>query len=350
MKRLSFIAGCAFVLLAANAGAHGIGESAAGRSTLEYVPLGIEHMLLGWDHLLFIAGVVLLAGELGRAAKLISLFVAGHSLTLIVATLAGWQLDATLVDVVIALSVAYVGVQGLHGRPADWRAVGVVVFGFGLIHGLGLSTRLQDLGIPDDGLLGKVIAFNVGVELGQLWALIIIFGLGILARRLIADRERWTRPAFAVLMATGLIAAAVLSFPGSEQRSQTELLSEASGCTERAAEPPPFSPGAGHPAKPFYGPDEAVPEQDLSHVIGDGYIVVRYSSALGSEQVRKLSRWLDSAGGLAVVAPHDRAEPELEATTATTTLICERLDTDVLAAFNERWKAELVRQRTQSAG
>ena len=122
-------------------------------------------MLLGWDQMLSIAGVVLLAGELARAAKLISLFVQGHSLTLLVATLSGWRVDATLVDVVIALSVVYVGVQGLRGRPFFFfffffspppppfffpRAGGPSArscSSFGLVHGLGLSTRLQDLGL-----------------------------------------------------------------------------------------------------------------------------------------------------------------------------------------------------------
>jgi len=95
LSRISAVVG--YLLLAAPpvASAHGIHGSAASLSTLEFVPLGIEHMLLGWDYLLFIVGVVLLAGKMGRAAKLISLFVAGHSLTLIVATLVGWQLDAT---------------------------------------------------------------------------------------------------------------------------------------------------------------------------------------------------------------------------------------------------------------
>jgi len=106
----------AFALLAGLANAHGIGEDAAGRSTIEYIPLGMEHMLLGWDHLVFIAGVLLLATGLKEAAKLISLFVLGHSITLIAATLAGWQLDATAVDVVIALSLVYVGVQGMAGK------------------------------------------------------------------------------------------------------------------------------------------------------------------------------------------------------------------------------------------
>jgi len=83
----------------------------------------------------------------------ISVCVAGHSLTLLAATLAGWQISATLVDVVIALSVVFVGVMGVRQGPRDWRLIGAAVFGFGLIHGLGLSTRLQHLGLPEDGLL-----------------------------------------------------------------------------------------------------------------------------------------------------------------------------------------------------
>src|SRR5215217_8542041 len=86
------------------------------RPLLEYVWIGFWHMVGGWDHLLFILGVVLIAGALKPAAKLISLFVAGHSLTLIVATVAGWKLNATFVDVVIALSLVYVGSKA-------WRAV-----------------------------------------------------------------------------------------------------------------------------------------------------------------------------------------------------------------------------------
>ena len=102
--------------------AHGIGDSAGDKSVLQFVPLGIEHMLLDWDHLLFILGVVLLSGNLGRAAKLISVFVVGHSLTLLIATIAGWQLNATFVDVVIALSLVYVGIQGIRAtRGAEDR-------------------------------------------------------------------------------------------------------------------------------------------------------------------------------------------------------------------------------------
>src|SRR5215210_6652383 len=147
--------------------AHGLaGGYDPGRAVLDYVWLGFWHMLAGWDHLLFIAGILLLAGSVKTAAKLISLFVLGHSITLLTATLAGWRLDPTLVDAVIALSLVYVGVQALRGRPENVRLMAAVDFGFGLVHGLGLSTRLQDLGLPDGGLVIRVVLFNVGVEVG----------------------------------------------------------------------------------------------------------------------------------------------------------------------------------------
>src|SRR5215210_7617717 len=129
--------------------AHGLdGNADPNRPVVAYLWLGIRHMLGGWDHLLFIAAVVLLAGGLRPAAKLISLFVLGHSLTLLVGTLAGWQLDPNGVDVVIALSLVYVGAEGFRRGRRDRRIVGAIVFAFGLVHGLGLSTRLQGLGLP----------------------------------------------------------------------------------------------------------------------------------------------------------------------------------------------------------
>jgi hydrogenase/urease accessory protein HupE len=190
--------------------AHGIADSARNKSVGEFVPLGIEHMLTGFDHLLFIAGVVLLAGTARRAAKLISLFVLGHSLTLLAATLSGWQISATLVDVVIALSVAYVGVLNLRGGEPDWRMVGGAVFGFGLVHGLGLSTRLQHLGLPDEGLLGRVIAFNVGVEIGQLVAIALVVSIGTLVLRRV-PLQQLRRAGAVAFVASGTLAAFSLS-------------------------------------------------------------------------------------------------------------------------------------------
>ena len=104
------------------AAAHGLSvDDDPNRPLIQYVVLGFEHMALGWDHLLFIIGCVLLAPTVGMAAKLITLFVLGHSLTLLVATLAGWKVNVTFVDVAIAFSVVFVGALGVWRRPLNWR-------------------------------------------------------------------------------------------------------------------------------------------------------------------------------------------------------------------------------------
>lgn len=189
--------------------AHGITGRATDLTTLEYVPLGIEHMLLGWDHLLFVLGVVLLAGRAQRAAKLLSLFVAGHSLTLILGTVLEWRLSPAFVDAVIALSVVYVAALGLKGRPDDWTVPCAVIFVFGIVHGLGLATRLQELGIPDAGLLGKTIAFNVGIEIGQLVAVLGFVALLWTVAPRIPHWPAVRQALFGVVAAVGAVAAAV---------------------------------------------------------------------------------------------------------------------------------------------
>src|ERR687893_886488 len=106
------------LVVPSTAWAHALfGDNDPNRPLIEYIPLGFWHMVAGWDHLLFITGVVLLAGNVRTAAKLITLFVAGHSLTLLVATLAGWQLNATAVDIVIAASLVFIAIVGLYGQP-----------------------------------------------------------------------------------------------------------------------------------------------------------------------------------------------------------------------------------------
>lgn len=105
------------------------------------------------------------------------MFVAGHSLTLLVATLAGWQVDAAVVDAIIVASVAYIGVRIVRGPPQRWEPTVVAIFLFGLAHCLGLSTRLQELPLPDGGaLVTRIVAFNIGVEIGQLAALSLMAG------------------------------------------------------------------------------------------------------------------------------------------------------------------------------
>jgi hydrogenase/urease accessory protein HupE len=327
------------LLVPAVSQAHALfGDNDPNRPVAEYLWLGFLHMVAGWDHLLFIVGVVLLAGTLGRAAKVISLFVLGHSITLLTATLAGWQLDATAVDVVIALSLVYVGVQGLRGRPESLRVFGAIVFAFGLVHGLGLSTRLQDLGLPDDGLVVRVVLFNVGVEIGQLSALAVIVGAGTLLARRVADTAEWRRAGYITLAAAGLVAAAVLSFPGEEETPVA-----ASGCKQATSQAPPPSPGSGHPPKSFYGPREQAPEADLAHVIGDGYLILRYRANLPAGSVRAIEALVTSGSQFVIAAPAPGQEEAVRAIQAEQTLSCERVETQALTEFRDEWIAR-VRQ------
>jgi hypothetical protein len=316
------------------------------RPVLEYVWIGFWHMVGGWDHLLFILGVVLIAGSLRPAAKLITLFVAGHSLTLLVATVAGWQVNATVVDVMIALSLVYVGVQGLRGRPDNFKLMGAIVFAFGLVHGLGLSTRLQDLGLPESGVVIRVILFNIGVELGQLTGLAIIVGLGtLIMRRLRVGREN-ARFAYAGLIVAGLLAAAVMSFPGDEVQQAADDGETVEGgttetCTQASATPPQVL-GGGHPAKAFYGPDEQAPDVDLTHVIGDGLVVFRYKPELAKRHHRALKEFVATQDPpYAIAAPDpEQAEP-IKAIAAFRTMTCSKPDMAAVKAFYDSWIAEL---------
>ena len=321
------------LLLPTVASAHALfGDSDPNRPLAEYLWLGFLHMVAGWDHLLFIVGVVLLAGTVGRAAKVVSLFVVGHSITLLTATLTEWQIDATTVDVVIALSLVYVGVQGLRGRPDDLRVFGAVVLAFGLVHGLGLSTRLQDLGLPDSGLVERVLLFNVGVELGQLAALSVIVGLGLLIRLIVTDATEWSRVAYISLAAAGLTAAAVLSFPAEDDEPL------AGGCAEEETQVAPLVPGADHPDKSFYGPEEPSPEADLDHVVGDGYLILRYRPDLPRDRIDAIEGLVDRA---VVAAPDPDQDKAIRAIQAEQTLACDTVDIETLAEFRDDWFARV---------
>jgi hypothetical protein len=338
----------------ATASAHALfGDSDPDRSLISYLWLGAGHMLLGWDHLLFLVGVLLLAGSLRSAAKLISLFVAGHSLTLFIATLAEWKLDATAVDVIIALSLVYVGAQGFRGRPESFRVFGSIVFGFGLVHGLGLSTRLQDLGLPEDGLVGRVLLFNVGVELGQLLALALIVGLGTLVARSQDARNRedeLRRYAFFAIAIAGIVAAAVISFSSasnSDSGSDKETVS-GGACTQERSNPPQVI-GGGHPAKQFFGPSEPAPDEDLTHVTGDGYVIVRYRPDIAAGDVEQLEAFVTAPESrqYVIAAPDPEQEEPLRVVTATRTLSCSSVDLEGLTTFRDDWFVELEQQQGQ---
>ena len=140
-----------------------------------YLKLGATHMLTGYDHLLFLFGVMFFLTRFLDIVKFITAFTLGHSITLIFATLYGIQANYFLIDAVIALTVIYKGFENLDGfkKYFNYQPPNLLwmVFGFGLIHGFGLSTRLQQLPLNPDSLLSNIIAFNIGVELGQIVAL-----------------------------------------------------------------------------------------------------------------------------------------------------------------------------------
>ena len=165
--------------------AHGV--SASDQQTmmeggiLAHIWIGAKHMVTGYDHLLFLVGVVFFLKNWKDIIRFISFFTIGHSLTLIAATLLGIQANDHLIDAVIALSVLYKGFENLNGFEKFFKSSApnllFMVFAFGLIHGFGLSTRLQQLSVGAEATLAKIVAFNVGVELGQIAALIPILFL-----------------------------------------------------------------------------------------------------------------------------------------------------------------------------
>ena len=160
--------------------AHGVPEATikamANASTLDYIYFGATHMITGYDHILFLIGIVFFLSNYMDIFKFITAFTIAHCITLIFATFYGITANAYLVDAVIAFSVIYKGFENLDGfkKYFSTRAPNLVlmVFIFGLIHGLGLATKIQDMTLSDDGLVTNILSFNLGVEIGQMIALL----------------------------------------------------------------------------------------------------------------------------------------------------------------------------------
>ena len=179
-----------FLLLSTTAYAHGISASEVQAmiegGNLRYIWLGATHMLSGYDHLLFLFGVVFFLTTTKDIIKFVTIFTIGHSITLIFATFMGITANYYLVDAVIAISVIYKafdnnkGFQNYLGMKSPNLLMMVLLFG--LIHGFGLSTRLQQLPLGEQNwdMLLKIISFNIGVEIGQIIAL--VFMLIVLTR------------------------------------------------------------------------------------------------------------------------------------------------------------------------
>jgi hypothetical protein len=161
--------------------AHGVAEDdkafieqSSGMQLLPFIYLGAKHMVTGYDHLLFLVGVIFFLYRMRDIGTYVTLFAIGHSVTLLYGVLSGTYVNPYIVDAIIGLSVVYKALDNLGafkrvlGLQPNTKAM-VLIFGF--FHGFGLATKLQEFTLSSEGLVPNILAFNVGVEIGQLLAL-----------------------------------------------------------------------------------------------------------------------------------------------------------------------------------
>jgi hypothetical protein len=196
------------------AGAHGVSgkdavflQSIQGAAIGPLMYLGAKHMVTGYDHLAFLVGVIFFLYRMKDIVQYVSLFTIGHSLTLLIGVLGGVRANPYIVDAIIGFSVVYKAFDNMDGftrffgfQPNTRAAVLV----FGLFHGFGLATKLQDFALSPNGLVANIVSFNIGVEIGQVVALTFV----LLALSYWRTRSGFLRHAFmtnAVLMACGFL-------------------------------------------------------------------------------------------------------------------------------------------------
>ncbi len=202
------------ICLGADALAHGVAEDdkafiegVSGMQLLPFIYLGAKHMVSGYDHLLFLVGVIFFLYRMKEIAAYVTLFAIGHSVTLLYGVLSNTHANAYIVDAIIGLSVVYKafdnlgGFQRILGCQPNTKAA-VLIFGF--FHGFGLATKLQAFTLAQDGLIANILAFNIGVEIGQILALSgILIAMGFW--RKMASFHRHVLVANSALMAAGFV-------------------------------------------------------------------------------------------------------------------------------------------------
>ena len=213
---LGFLATTFLMLLTVSAFGHTIEGSDAsfvqaidGPAVLPFIYLGAKHMVTGYDHLLFLVGVIFFLYRPKHVVQYVTLFAIGHSITLLFGVLADLRVNAYIIDAIIGLSIVYKAFENIDGfklllgfEPNTKMAV----FIFGLFHGLGLATKLQEFTISNNGLVTNIVSFNLGVEIGQILALSTVFILLSIWR----TNESYLRHAFATntaLMTGGFLLA-----------------------------------------------------------------------------------------------------------------------------------------------
>ena len=202
-----FASGSPAVAHAVTDGDKGYIMEISGIHLIPFTYLGAKHMVTGYDHLLFLFGVVFFLYKMKHVALYVSLFAVGHSTTMLAGVYFGWGVNSYLIDAIIGLSVVYKALDNLgayqrwFGVQPNTKAATLI---FGLFHGLGLATKIIDYEIAEDGLLPNLLAFNVGVEMGQLIALaMILIVMGFWRRNAGFWKHAYT--ANVVMMSAGFI-------------------------------------------------------------------------------------------------------------------------------------------------
>lgn len=201
-------------LLTSSVFAHGVAEDdklfieqSSGMQLIAFAYLGAKHMVTGYDHLLFLFGVIFFLYKMREVGVYVTLFAIGHSVTLLYGVISGTHVNPYIVDAIIGLSVVYKALDNvgaferLFGFQPNTKAA-VLIFGF--FHGFGLATKLQEFRLSQDGLIPNILAFNVGVELGQILALsAILIAMGFWRRADVFAHQAFS--ANVLLMAAGFV-------------------------------------------------------------------------------------------------------------------------------------------------
>ena len=194
--------------------AHGVDDSTKafllgneGTAFMAFLYIGAKHMLTGYDHILFLVGVIFFLYRPKDILIYVSFFTLGHSLTLLLGVLGDISINAYLIDAIIGFSIVYKGFDNLGGFQTLFGfqpSTKIAVLIFGLFHGFGLASKLQDFKMEKEGLITNLIGFNIGVEVGQFLALIFVLLLISIWRNFDSFR-RFSTITNTILMTTGFI-------------------------------------------------------------------------------------------------------------------------------------------------
>lgn len=184
LKGLIFAVTAFFLVFTSDGFAHGVTEGdkgfiqeSSGKMIVPFIYLGAKHMVTGYDHLLFLFGVIFFLYRLRDVGIYVTLFAVGHSVTLISGVLMDFGVNAYIIDAIIGFSIVYKALDNM-GAYRQWfgfqPSTKIATLIFGLFHGFGLATKILDYKMSSDGLITNLLAFNIGVELGQIMGLAII--------------------------------------------------------------------------------------------------------------------------------------------------------------------------------